>query len=143
MDNNIEQSINTENKPELAEVFSRIAANIVDSIILFFVALMIAIPAIYFKIGWLFIVAWIVFIVEPLYFVPFEMRSGQTPGKKFVSIKVVDREYREIGFLKALVRNITKVIPLWKIIGVLLIALTEKRQRLGDMLAGTLVIKVK
>jgi len=130
-----------ETKNELAEVFSRIAANIIDSLIIFFIALIIAIVAIYSKMGWLLLVGWSFIILEPVYFIPFEMKSGQTPGKKLLNIKVVDMEFKDISFLKAFLRNITKILPFWPLVGVLLIASTEKRQRLGDMLGGTLVIK--
>jgi len=146
----MEQEIRTEIKPEtgnetkyeLAEVFSRIAANIIDTLILVFIVLIFAVVAIYSKMGWLLLVGWLLIILEPIYFVPFEMKSGQTPGKKLLNIKVVDTEFKKIGFLKAFLRNITKILPFWPLVGVLLIAFTEKRQRLGDMLGGTIVIKV-
>ena len=130
-----------ETKNELAEVFSRIAANIIDTLILFFIALIIVIAAIFLKMGWLIIFAYALVLVEPVYFIPFEMKSGQTPGKKILNIKVVDSEFKDIGFLKAFLRNITKIIPFWPLVGVILIGLTKNRQRLGDMLGGTLVIK--
>jgi len=138
------EGTNTENKPELADVFSRVVAFIVDTLILLFPIMIIAVILIYFgKIGEAIILAWLVIVLSPLYFIAFEMKSGQTPGKKILNIKVVDKEFKDIGFVKALVRNITKFLPFWPIAGALLIALTEKRQRLGDMLARTLVVKVK
>lgn len=144
MDNTIEQTINTENKPELADVFSRTAAFIVDTLILLFFTMIIVVILIYLgKIDGAIILAWLVVVFSPLYFMVFEMNNGKTPGKKILDIKVVDREFGDIGFVKALVRNITKFLPFWPVAGALLIALTKKRQRLGDMLAGTLVIKVK
>lgn len=144
MDNTMEQSINTENKPELADVFSRTAAFIVDTLILLFFTMIIVVILIYLDgIDGAIILAWLVVVFSPLYFMVFEMSNGKTPGKKILNIKVVDKEFRDIGFVKALVRNITKFLPLWTVVGALLIALTKKRQRLGDMLAGTLVIKVK
>ncbi len=138
----MDETVNTENKPELAGAGSRIAAYLIDTVIMILFLVIIAVISIVYKMGWLFVFAWIAFLLLPLYYVIFEMRDGQSPGKKFLKIKVVDKEFKNIDFVKAFIRNITKAIPFWPIVGVLLIALTENRQRLGDMLAGTLVIKI-
>ncbi len=47
-------------------------------------------------------------------------------------------------FVAALLRNVFRIIDGWVFYGVgfTFIALTEKRQRLGDRLAGTVVVRV-
>lgn len=48
-------------------------------------------------------------------------------------------------FGAALVRNLLRIIdsqPFIYIVGIILIAATDKHQRLGDMLAKTIVVKV-
>jgi len=60
----------------------------------------------------------------------FEGTSGQTIGKKLTHVRVIKEDGSRCDFGSALVRNI---------LGIILIAVTEKKQRLGDMLAKTVV----
>jgi len=86
-------------------------------------------------------VMWLLWLV---YFTYFEGTSGQTIGKKFTHIKVIKENGSKCDFGSALVRNILRIIdhlPFLYILGIILIAATEKKQRLGDMLAKTIVVK--
>jgi len=79
-----------------------------------------------------------------IYFTYFEGTSGQTIGKKLTNIKVVKEDGSKCDFGSALVRNILRIVdqlPFLYILGIILIAATDKRQRLGDMLAKTIVVK--
>lgn len=141
---NLDVSIKTENNLELAGLESRILAFIIDIAIIIFFFMVISQILFYFDMeGEAILLGFVIGIFLPLYFIPFEMRTGQSPGKKLSNIKVVDNEFNDIGLLRALVRNITKSFPFWAFVGVLLILLTKNKQRLGDMMAGTFVIKVK
>jgi len=81
-----------------------------------------------------------------LYFSYFESSSGQTIGKLAMSIKVVDQTTgARIDFARALIRNVLRVVdflPVFYIIGGLLVATTERKQRLGDMGASSVVVRV-
>lgn len=71
-------------------------------------------------------------------------RNGQTPGKKFAGIRVVRDGGRPIDFRAAAVRNLLAVVdelPFLFLFGAVLVLLTPKRQRLGDLAAGTVVIR--
>jgi uncharacterized RDD family membrane protein YckC len=71
-------------------------------------------------------------------------RNGQTPGKKVAGIRVVREGGGPIDFRAAAVRNMLTAIDLFPglpIIGPLLVLLTTNRQRLGDLAAGTVVIR--
>jgi uncharacterized RDD family membrane protein YckC len=84
---------------------------------------------------------WLLWLV---YFTYFEGTSGQTIGKKFSHIKVIKENGSKCDFGSALVRNILRIIdhlPFLYILGIILVAVTEKKQRLGDMLAKTIVVK--
>jgi len=79
-----------------------------------------------------------------IYFTYFEGTSGQTIGKKLTHIKVIKEDGSKCDFGSALVRNILRIVdhlPFLYLLGIMLIAATEKRQRLGDMLAKTIVVK--
>lgn len=72
--------------------------------------------------------------------------SGQTPGKLIMQIKVIKIEGFEASFADYFNRWLLRfidILMLTGMIGSLLIALSDKHQRLGDMLAGTTVISIK
>ena len=88
-------------------------------------------------------VMWLLWLI---YFTYFEGTSGQTIGKKLAHIKVVKEDGPKCDFGSALVRNLLRIVdhlPFLYILGMILIATIGKRQRLGDMLAKTIVVKAK
>jgi uncharacterized RDD family membrane protein YckC len=74
-----------------------------------------------------------------------EGRWGATPGKWAVGIRVLGTDFRPCGFGRALVRNLLKFIDGFFnfMVGILLAALSENCQRLGDMAANTVVIDAR
>src|SRR5262245_26250489 len=71
-------------------------------------------------------------------------RSGQTPGKRFAGIRVVRESGGPVDFQTAAVRNLLGLadfLPALYLLGAFLIATTRRGQRLGDLAAGTLVIR--
>ena len=69
------------------------------------------------------------------------MPNGQSLGKKLLGIKVIDKHSGNNCTLKeSFIRNITTVIPFLAVIDALMI-FGKKKQRLGDIMADTLVIK--
>lgn len=76
------------------------------------------------------------------YFVVFEtLWQGQTPGKRWAKIRVICNDGRPAGLSQAILRAILRPFDDWMFIGFLLLALTPQEQRLGDWLAGTLVVQ--
>jgi uncharacterized RDD family membrane protein YckC len=72
------------------------------------------------------------------------LASGRTPGKRWSGLRVVLAEGRPIGFLASAVRNVVRLIdflPAGYAIGCVSILVSAKNQRLGDIAAGTLVIR--
>jgi len=69
--------------------------------------------------------------------------NGQSFGKKSMQIKVVSiRTGKNCSLLQSLVRNIVFFVPVLSIADLLWIGRHE-RQRIGDVLAGTIVIDIK
>lgn len=69
--------------------------------------------------------------------------NGQTVGKRLLGIRVVSEQGEPIGAGKALVRNLPVFVSygLWANLAALLsIATTDRRQRLFDRAAGTVVV---
>lgn len=68
---------------------------------------------------------------------------GQTPGKRALGLRVVRLDGAPVGLGESLVRNALRVmeLPLGYAPAVLAVALSTRRQRLGDLVAGTLVVQ--
>lgn len=72
--------------------------------------------------------------------------GGQTVGKMIMKIKVVRFDGSPTQWYNFMVRWMLRIIDIWMFfasIGVLSILLSEKKQRVGDAAAGTVVISVK
>jgi uncharacterized RDD family membrane protein YckC len=82
-------------------------------------------------------------LIDWLFYSLFESSSWQaTPGKKLLQLKVTDLNGNRIGFGKATGRYFAKILSgLILGIGFIMVAFTEKKQGLHDMMAGTLVVK--
>lgn len=72
------------------------------------------------------------------------LRNGQTPGKEILGIRVIREEGVPVDFKAAAIRNIVYLfdgpLTLW-IVGTVSILVTKKNQRLGDIAAGTIVVR--
>lgn len=90
--------------------------------------------------GWLIVL----FAVEWGYYVFFEsLWSGRTPGKRALRLRVVREGGYPIGFLDAVLRNLLRAadfLPSFYALGATVIGLDPRFRRLGDMVAGTIVI---
>jgi uncharacterized RDD family membrane protein YckC len=87
----------------------------------------------------------IIFLVIWGYFSLFEaFWNGRTPGKAAAKIRVIHQSGRGITFVESLARNLVRVIdymPGFYAVGVVAMFLNKRHQRLGDMVAGTLVVR--
>ena len=140
----------------LAGIGSRFIAILVDYLIWGFVFLIlgllaaIIIPALHFFGGvsanWAIgIAVLIVFLLQWGYFALFEaFGNGRTPGKRVAHIRVIHQSGRGINFVEALARNLVRFVdaaPSFYAMGVVTMFLSRRSQRLGDMVAGTLVVR--
>ncbi|MCM1984563.1 RDD family protein [Lyngbya confervoides] len=84
----------------------------------------------------------IVFGVYTGYFVVFEtLWQGQTPGKRYAKIRVIREDGQPVGLAQALLRSLLRPLDDIAFLGMLLIILGQREKRLGDWVAGTLVIQ--
>ena len=80
------------------------------------------------------------------YFSLFEGLFGQTPGKAIVGLRVTDLNGRRAGWRAVLIRNVLRVIdsfPGIYLLGALIARFSARRQRLGDHVAGTIVVPTR
>lgn len=76
-----------------------------------------------------------------LYFFLFEGISGATPGKKSSFLKVIRKDGGKIEWWQAAVRAFFSIFE-DNPIGAIVIWVTPLKQRIGDLIAGTLVVNV-
>src|SRR6202165_1802719 len=77
------------------------------------------------------------------YYAVLEGLFGATVGKRLAGVRVTDLEGRRIGPQAAIVRNLARlldVLPFGYLLGGILTLATRQHQRLGDRLAGTIVV---
>ena len=69
--------------------------------------------------------------------------NGQSLGKKLVGIRVVREDGRAIDWPAALVRNVLRIVDAFAcyLVAAVLVWRSPRRQRLGDRIAHTVVIK--
>jgi uncharacterized RDD family membrane protein YckC len=80
-----------------------------------------------------------------LYFLLFEtLWGGRTPGKRMTQIRVVGEQGTGVGWRESVLRNLLRAVdtlPAGYLIGVLAMIFSPRGQRLGDLVAGTLVVR--
>ena len=80
------------------------------------------------------------------YFVYTEGTYGQTLGKRALGVVVVTEDGDPIGYGEALVRNVFRVVdalPAFFLLGAAVILVTERGQRVGDLVADTVVVETE
>lgn len=94
---------------------------------------------------WLLAIAVLAYgVVDLGYFLIFEaLWSGQTPGKRMQKLRVIRVNGDPIGWLESSIRNILRAIDMvagFYPLGLFVMFLSSRSQRIGDYAAGTLVI---
>jgi uncharacterized RDD family membrane protein YckC len=92
---------------------------------------------------WLYAIqALIIFALSVGYFAFFEtLWQGQTPGKRWLKIRVIREDGRPIGLQQATLRSLLLPIDQIFFLGALFILLGKQEKRIGDWVAGTVVIQ--
>jgi uncharacterized RDD family membrane protein YckC len=95
--------------------------------------------------GTIAILVLIQFILIAFYHLFFEfIWNGQTPGKRWVGIRVVQSNGLPVTVSAVLIRNLVRLfdfLPFFYAIGLLVMFASKHTQRLGDLAARTIVIR--
>jgi uncharacterized RDD family membrane protein YckC len=88
----------------------------------------------------------LLFLTFSGYFAFFEwLWSGQTPGKRWMKLRVIREDGRPITFWEASVRNLVRSLDMMPFpfysVGLISVFSTNRDQRMGDMVAGTVVVR--
>jgi uncharacterized RDD family membrane protein YckC len=83
--------------------------------------------------------------VSIVYFPYMEATQGATFGKKAFGLRVVREDGSPIGWGEAIIRFVLRIVDsfFFYLVGLICILVTEKQQRVGDLVAKTIVIKTK
>ncbi|MGF1546157.1 MAG: RDD family protein [Thiotrichales bacterium] len=124
--------------------FARFYAWLIDLWLRLLLYALIFVPLSYLGELGLGLILLVLFIGEWFYPVLFEtLWSGATPGKHLLGLIVVHDDGTPIGWNASMLRNLVRVIDLLPgtyLLGLCSLLLTRTHQRLGDLVAGTLVI---
>jgi uncharacterized RDD family membrane protein YckC len=93
------------------------------------------------------IVIFLGFAVQFGYYTTFEaVWNGQTPGKRWTHLRVIQDSGRPISAFDAILRNLLRIVdqlPALYAVGIVTILLSRENKRVGDYAAGTVVIHEK
>lgn len=162
----LEQTVDVET-PELvvltysiAGIGSRVVAALVDLLICFAAMALLAIATVVLEVpmrignsplgrGGSWLIAFLVlgqFAILWGYYVLFEgLRDGQTPGKRLYRLRVVREGGYSVTFGASALRNLVRVLDLQPgflyLVGLGSMLATRRSRRLGDLVAGTIVVR--
>lgn len=147
---------------EIASVFQRVAAYIIDTVILgiylFIVMMAVQFDDFFTDTGtWLFFMLLLAKLPWILYQPVMEyLTGGQTIGKMALGIRVLKLNGERVGWREVMTRWLFRgdflwisasffifLIPFWNTFDAFIVILSSRQQRIGDSLAGTIVIKNK
>jgi len=87
------------------------------------------------------------FVLYSGYYALFEVFwNGQTPGKRLVRILLISDSGRPITVYEAVTRNLLRLVDQFPgpyVVGIISVFLTARNKRIGDIVAGTVVVHEK
>ncbi|MEO8288213.1 MAG: RDD family protein [Chloroflexota bacterium] len=145
---------------EMAGIGSRFVASLLDHLILV-VAMVLVYCAMFsllfgglfsgsqsgeeFGFGLLAVLVLVEFLIFWGYFVLFELVwNGQTPGKRAGKLRVIRRDGQPVHAGEVMIRNLVRIVdflPGFYGIGLVTMFIDKDARRLGDMAAGTIVVR--
>ncbi|KAB5485695.1 MULTISPECIES: RDD family protein [Flagellimonas] len=147
---NTTQNVNLDYK--IVGLGERIVAFLIDGLILYMYAYLVSLIS--NAIGFIYEDTWTQRGLAALIFLPamfysllmHSLFNGQTVGKMLMKMRVVRLDGAPVHWSNLLVRWMLRLVDIWIFlgsIGILSILFSDKRQRVGDAAAGTVVISTK
>jgi uncharacterized RDD family membrane protein YckC len=141
----------------LAGIGSRSLALAIDSLLQFAVLILVGVAAGLMAYAgfvpqmgkqWVYaVLIFIGFLVEFAYFAFFEsVWNGQTPGKRWTHLRVITDSGRPVNAQNAILRNLLRIVdslPFLYATGIITSLISPQNKRVGDYLAGTVVVHEK
>lgn len=143
-------------EPKIAKKRSRVAAVIIDTLILFLIGCIYGyffgnpdddstiqfhcyIGSVGFRVAGLRAVIWYMIVVclIPLQ----EGLTGKTLGKRIIGIRVVKDDYSPATVVNTIVRHLFDFVDVFLLAGLIVAACNWKNKRIGDFVAQTVVVE--
>jgi uncharacterized RDD family membrane protein YckC len=142
---------NTEIEYELGSLGDRIIGALIDWLIIIAYVIVIMAVFVFGRSGGFsgsYQVVLVLFALPPVFYdLACELfLNGQSMGKKVMGIKVISLSGEQPSFSQYLNRWIFRLVDFTissNMVGLIMVAATEKKQRLGDLIAGTVLVKTK
>lgn len=143
---------------DVAGIGSRFLATMVDTLLIIILMVIVNVASLFLTTillgsNWVdeAVVVWVGAILGLIsfglfwgYYIVFEMMwNGQSPGKRWVGLRVLKLDGTPITLVESVVRNLIRLIdflPFYYGFGVVTMFINEQSRRLGDLAAGTLVV---
>jgi uncharacterized RDD family membrane protein YckC len=143
---------------ELAGIGTRFVAALIDYLIIVTALLLLSCAFSFLQVGSLLasggesgtylvlaLMVIIFFVIFWGYFVIFEtLWSGQTPGKRLGRLRVIRQDGQPVHAGEVMIRNLVRIVdflPGFYGVGLLVMFIDKEARRLGDMAAGTIVVR--
>ncbi|MGH2689203.1 MAG: RDD family protein [Actinomycetota bacterium] len=128
---------------DAAGLGSRLAANLLDLLIMVVAGVLLAIAGFFVDstVGFVVVIGLIAFLPTIFGALTEGLWNGRSPGKSAVGLRVVQVSGQPITWKHAVVRNLFRLLDLWLWLGPIFMVLTKRSQRLGDLAAGTIVVR--
>lgn len=145
----VSTSQNIELEYDLGSLGDRIVAGLIDYGILLAYIIVISMSISFTKMHGttLQIILFIAFFPIAFYSLLSELLlHGQSVGKRIMKLKVINISGEQASLGQYLIRWLFRFIDVWffsGVVAIIVIATSNKRQRLGDLVAGTAVVKTK
>lgn len=133
---------------EYVGVGLRAVATIIDTVLLGVIGYLIAMfsggtTAAGFQLQGAPFFLWLVILL--VYYIVMEARFGATIGKRLIGLKVVKLDAgAPVDWQASIVRNVLRLVDglFFYLVGAIVVWNSGKKQRLGDRIAGTVVVRV-
>src|SRR5690606_22405647 len=147
---NTTQNVNLDYK--IVGLGERIVAFLIDAFVLYMYLMLVNLVTT--AMGYVFSDSWTVFGLSSLIFLPAMFYSllchiifnGRTLGKLIMKMRVVKIDGSPVHWSSYLIRWMLRLVDIWLFlgsVGILAILFSDKKQRIGDAAAGTVVISTK
>lgn len=138
---------NIELEYELGSVGDRIVAALIDYAIVIVYLIIISLAFTFNKLGSNASQTLMLIFSLPVIFYTLLselLMHGQTVGKNIMKLKVISVNGNQASFSQYLIRWLFRLIDIWitsYLLAIIMIAINQRRQRLGDIVANTTIIK--
>lgn len=141
---------------QIAGIGSRFLAALIDSLIIMLLVVAVYTALFMFlalfelesgepAVGWaLALFSLMAFIILWGYYIFFEILwNGQSPGKRRIGLRVIQSDGAPVSLSGSAIRNLIRLVdflPVYYGLGVMTMFIDRRARRLGDLVAGTLVV---